>query len=132
MILPILADMLLVLVPTQRLPHIQRILAIVVIVQHAPIDRIPHFRVQLLGDLVAGAHKQVHEPGLGGIGLLLQDLGEPRGVAEAPRGRRNGERRDVAVPGEVVGVWVGVWVVGGDGGWEGRGLEFAEDCVACR
>ena len=52
---------------------------------------------------------------------------EPAGEPEAARARRDGEGGDVAVPGQVVGVRVGVGGVGCDGGREGGGFEFAED-----
>lgn len=48
-------------------------------------------------------------------------------MTEAAGGRGHGEGGNVAVPGEVIGIRVGVRGVGVDLGWEGRRLKLAED-----
>lgn len=59
------------LIPTQRFPHIVRILAIVVVVHHAPIHTIPHLAIQLLRALITRAHKQIHKPPPSGVGAAF-------------------------------------------------------------
>lgn len=87
----------------------------------------PHPLVQLLRGQVLLAHKQVDEPGPLLVAGLLEPARQTRSVAEPPRSRRDRERRDVPVPGEVVRVRIRVWGVGRDGRGEGRGLELTKD-----
>ena len=74
MLLPVLPDMLLRLVPIERLPHIERILAaalvlagrvIAVVVDDAAEDAVAHLAVHGNGGVVAGADVEVDEPGVG-------------------------------------------------------------------
>lgn len=115
----------LVLIPAQRLPHIQRVLAIIIVILHLAIHTIPHLAIQLLGHAITLPHKQIHKPRVRRVASLLETRGERGRVAEAACAGGHGERGYVAVPGEVV--WVGVCGggVGVYGGWEGRGFEFA-------
>lgn len=74
-----------------------------------------------------------NKPGIRVVARTLQHLRQPARVPLAARVRRDGERGDVRVPGQVVRVGVGAGVVGQRrrAGVGGRGLELAEDwsCV---
>jgi hypothetical protein len=115
------------LIPTQRLPHIQRILAIIIIILHPAIHSISHLPIQLLCNFITRAHKQVDEPRIRRVAGALQGGGERGRVAESTGAGRDGEGGDVAVPGEVV--WVfdagGGGRIGRDWGVVGGGFEFA-------
>lgn len=119
MLLPVLAYVLVPDVSAAWLPHIQRVLAIVVVVLHHAVHAVSHLSIQLLCYLVARAHEEVDEPRLVRIRGFLERIGETRRVAEATRRGCDGERGDVAVPGEVVRVGVGVGVVRRLRWWEG-------------
>lgn len=112
-------------IPTQRLPHIKRILPIIIIVHHASIDTVAHLPIQFLCDVVACSDEEIHEPGIVCITAFFEGLCESGCVAETAGGWRDGESRYVAVPGEIVGVGVCGGVEGGYGARVGRGFEFA-------
>lgn len=77
-------------------------------------------------DLILDADVQVDEPGGAGLALALERLGQAGGETEVAGGGGDGQRRDVAVPGQIGRVRVRVWVVWGYRGREGGGFEFAE------
>ena len=113
-ILPMLPDVLPVLVPIQRLPHVEGILAgpfvlgggaigiIAVIIDHPPEHRVSHLLVHVDGELVADADVQVDEPGRGLVAAPLQRRGQKLGVPETPVRRRDRQDGDVAVPRQTV------------------------------
>ena len=119
-----------VLVPAQRHAHVEGVLAVVVVVLDLAVDAVAHLPVQLLGHGVALAHEQVDKPGILRVAGLGQRVGEGGRVAQAARAWRDGEGGDVAVPGQVVWIWVGVRGVGVHLGREGRRFELAEDWEA--
>lgn len=107
----------------------KRIAPVRVIVDHSPEDRVAHAAVQLEGVDVICADKQVDKPGALRLALRLERARQLPRVARTPRGRRNRQRRDVRVPGQVMRVRVGAGRVGRCRGLlvRGRGFDLAED-----
>lgn len=124
-ILSSLSHSISIFIPTQWLPHIKSILIILIIRHHPPIYRISHLFIQLLRHHVLGPNKQIDEPSIVGITLLFQCCGEERRVAQSSRRGRDCEGGDVAVPGEIVWVWIRLWVEGFDRGTVRGGFCFA-------
>jgi hypothetical protein len=104
-------------VSTTALPHVQRILPVVVVILYDAINTISHLPIQLLCDLIGAPHEEVYEPRICRIARSFQGGGERSSMAETTGGGRDGEGGDVAVPGEVVWIFVacGGWLVGRDG-----------------
>lgn len=115
-------------IPSQRFPHIKRILIILVIRHHPPVNRISHLSIQLLRNHVLSSDKQIYKPRIMGITLLFQCRREECRVTESSRRGRDGEGGYVTVPGEVIGVWIRFWVEGFDWGGIWGGFCFSKDC----
>lgn len=104
--LAVFSNVLLVLVSIERLPHVQRIFSVRrhargivrVVPDHPAIRRVAHAFVHLDGVAVAHPHKEIHEPRTLLVACLFQRLAQQFPVPQPSVLRRDGQRRDVAVP----------------------------------
>jgi hypothetical protein len=98
-VLSILPHTVVIFVSPQALPHVVGIRIVVVIPDDLSVDRVSHLLVQLDSHLVLDSDKEINEPGLMLVALLLEGVGELRCVTEAASARRDGEGCDMAMPG---------------------------------